>query len=107
MPFSFITVTAVLLSSILSTPCRATVAHAFHVRPLQARIRLALDLSYASSPTIRRLVGELESSDVIVHLVARPEGPGPQGTLRFVSATPPDSFASPSTLCSRIESSVR
>ena len=86
MPFSFICVTAGLLSSLLSTPCRSTAPHACHVRPIHARIRAALDLSVASSPTIRRLVAELEASDVIVHLLARPEGPGPQGTLRFVSA---------------------
>ena len=85
MPF-FICATAVLLSSLLSTPCRSSVPHAFHVRPLHARVRLVLDLSVASSPTIRRLVAELEASDLIVHLVARTDGPGPQGTLRFVSA---------------------
>ena len=84
MPFSFVPLTAVLLSSILALP--SVTPHAFHVRPLQDRIRAALDLSYASSPTVRRLVDELETSDVIVHLVARAEGAGPQGTLRFVAA---------------------
>jgi hypothetical protein len=87
MLFSFMCVTAVL-SSLLATPRVPTRPHALHVRPLQDRVREALDLSYASSPTVRRLVDELESSDVVVHLLARDEGPGPQGTLRFVTAAP-------------------
>ena len=86
MLFSLISITAVLLSSLVTTSCPPAAPHTSHVRPLNKRVRAALDLSYASSSTVRRLVDELEASDVIVHILTRPEGPGPQGTLRFVAA---------------------
>lgn len=87
MPFSSISVIAVLLSSIVASPVPVpAVSRPSHVRPVHQRVRAALEFSYAVSPTIRRLVDEIEASDLIVHLVEKPRRGGPQGALTFVGA---------------------
>jgi hypothetical protein len=55
------------------------------LRPLSSVLAQTLANGYRQSPTIRRLVAELETSDVIVHLVARPTAGGPSGSLRLAT----------------------
>jgi hypothetical protein len=88
MPFSLIAVTVVLLSSLLASPASPRPARVpDHLRPLHERVASTLDSSYLASPTIRRLVDEIEASDLIVYLDEKPRGGGPQGTLTFVGAS--------------------
>lgn len=56
------------------------------VRPLDPISSLAFERGGQESPRFRALVRELESSDVIVHIVATPSMPlGAIGTMRFVA----------------------
>jgi hypothetical protein len=56
------------------------------VRPLGPIATLAVDRGRQQSARFRALVGELESSDMIVHIVATPSMPlGIIGTMRFVA----------------------
>ena len=58
---------------------------ATRLRPLSPILDQALVNGYRHSPTIRRLVAELDSSNVIVHLVARSSAGGPAGSLSLVT----------------------
>ena len=56
------------------------------IRPLDLISSLAVERGGQQSARFRTLVGELESSDVIVHIVATPSMPlGVVGTMRFVA----------------------
>ena len=56
------------------------------VRPLDLISTLAVERGGQESARFRALVGELEASDVIVHIVAAPSMPlGVIGTMRFVA----------------------
>lgn len=56
------------------------------VRVLLAELRLALSDAAAASPSLRRLLTAIESSDVIVHVVAGHPPNGRAGVLRFVAS---------------------
>ena len=54
-------------------------------RPLDATAAAILERALARSPSVRALVRELESSDVIVHIETCWQINGPSGTMRFVA----------------------
>lgn len=58
------------------------------VRATDYVTRLALAHGAAWSPTFRALLVRLQRSDVIVHVVRRPPGPGTPGVTQFVASTP-------------------
>ena len=55
------------------------------LRPLSQVLDQTLVNAYRHSPTIRRLVAELDTSNVIVHLVARSNSGGPAGSLTLAT----------------------
>jgi hypothetical protein len=78
----------VVVAGVVSVMAAATAAAADspHVRPLDTVSALAVARGGEQSARFRALVGELESSDVIVHVVATPSMPlGVIGTMRFVA----------------------
>lgn len=63
------------------------------LRPTQAMGRRLVSEGIERSPTIRRLVSELERSDVIVYIELRPDmAGGVVGSLRFVAPSATDRF---------------
>ena len=59
--------------------------HTTQLRPVSPILDQTLVSGYRQSPTIRRLVAELEASNVIVHLVARSGARGPAGSLNLTT----------------------
>jgi hypothetical protein len=77
---SFASVACVMLGAVTAA------ADPPRVRPLDMISALAVERGAQESARFRALVGELESSDVIVHVVASPSMPlGVIGTMRFVA----------------------
>lgn len=74
---------SIVLLLVLSSSAAASAA--LTPRPLDAVAAQILDHALARSPTVRALVRELESSNVIVHIEACWQLTGASGTMRFVT----------------------
>jgi hypothetical protein len=83
MTSSWVMVASVVCVGIGAMPAAAEPPR---IRPLDLISTLAVERGGQESARFRTLVGELESSDVIVHIVATPSMPlGVIGTMRFVT----------------------
>ena len=73
-----------------SVPCNGSTPRpsAPHVRSTDAVVLATLARGSAHSATFRRLLEQLEMSDVIVHVERRPRWERPHGATRFIAATP-------------------
>lgn len=75
-----------LAVSVLAGASPAAAQPSPHVRTLDTAAKIALERGAEESPRFRALLGALEQSDVIVHVVSSPTLPfGLLGTMRFVA----------------------